>query len=269
MPWLMKAEPDTRIVKGKDVKRVAVGWCVPLSSADSGVRSHEAKNIMRDKMKLGDKVLFYHSNCKVPGVYALAEISKEGYPDCEGDMDNHPYFDAKSDQENPTWYMVSVRFVERLAYPVTLANVKSLIGLSSPPDGVAYIGTEGLKAVQSMALINRGRLSVQPVEEAAYDAIVAMGRRGGFEEPVKGKGKRVKDEAEAEPETETKSASKGKSGSNADTDKANSKPPSKKSLAETTGPTPKKTKAEPKAKTPRAEPKPRVEGSRRSSRLQK
>lgn len=72
---------------------------------------------------------------------------------------DHPYFDAKSDKESPTWYMVSVKFLERLPYPVTLANVKSLVGLKAPPEGVAYIGEGGLQAVQAMALINRGRLS--------------------------------------------------------------------------------------------------------------
>ncbi|BEJ13687.1 hypothetical protein CspHIS471_0308610 [Cutaneotrichosporon sp. HIS471] len=240
MPWLMKAEPDTRIVKGKDVKFSVDDFEEMGESPWDGVRSHEAKNIMKDKIKLGDKVLFYHS------VYALAEISKEGYPDYTAWDPDHPYFDAKSDKNSPTWYMVSVTFIERLAYPVTLALVKSLIGLMEPPEGVAYIGEEGLKGLQGMALINRGRLSVQPVENAAYDAIVEMGRRGGFEEPAKGtkgKGKRAK-----EPGAEDDKPAK----------KANTKPPSMATAAP-----PNKAKAEP------TEPKPRAEGSRRSSRLKK
>ncbi|GMK56689.1 hypothetical protein CspeluHIS016_0305290 [Cutaneotrichosporon spelunceum] len=246
MPWLIKAEPDTRLVKGQDVKFSVDDFEEMGESPWDGVRNHEAKNIMRDKMKIGDKVLFYHSNCKVPGVYALAEVVREGYPDYTAWDATHPYFDARSDPEHPTWFMVTVAFRERLAHPVTLAGVKSLVGLSTPPDGVAYIGESGLRAVQGMALVNRGRLSVQPVEDEAYEAIIAMGRRGGFEEPTKGKGKRVKEEPEDHKPAESKSPSK--------------EPPPKKAKAEP------KSKAEPK---PNPESKPRIEGARRSSRLQK
>jgi len=136
---------------------------------------------MKEKMKVGDKVLFYHSNCKEPGVFALAEIAKEGYPDDTAWDPAHPYFDERSDQANPTWYMVDIRFIRRLEHPPTLALIKLLAQLSSVPDESKYIGPEGLKALKGMALVNRGRLSVQPVEDKAFEAIVLLGDKGGWE----------------------------------------------------------------------------------------
>lgn len=145
--------------------------------------------------------------------------------------------------------MVSVRFVRRLKYPVTLAFVKSLVGLAEPPEGIEYIGKDGLKAIQGMALINRGRLSwcckdsltagVQPVEQEAFDAIAALGDRGGFDDGVKVKGKRTKAEAKEE---------------GADIEKPDTKPVSKKA------------KKAPKVK---AEPAVTTVSTRRSSRLGK
>lgn len=145
------------------------------------MRNHEAKKIMREKMKLGDKVLFYHSNCKVPGVFAVAEISKEGYPDFTAWDPDHPYFDPKSKQDSPTWFMVDVRFKRRLDYPPTLALIKHLATLSNLPKEVSYIGDRGLEAIKNMSLVNRGRLSVQPVDDAAYNAIVELGTKGGWD----------------------------------------------------------------------------------------
>lgn len=177
----MKAEPDSRIVKGKDVKFSVDDFERVGVSPWDGVRNHEAKKIMREKMKLGDKVLFYHSNCKVPGVFAVAEISKEGYPDFTAWDPDHPYFDPKSKQDSPTWFMVDVRFKRRLDYPPTLALIKHLATLSNLPKEVSYIGDRGLEAIKNMSLVNRGRLSVQPVDDAAYNAIVELGTKGGWD----------------------------------------------------------------------------------------
>ncbi|WVN89788.1 uncharacterized protein L203_105018 [Cryptococcus depauperatus CBS 7841] len=181
MPWLMKAEPDSRIVKGKDV-RFSVDHFEEIGiSPWDGVRNHEVKKIMKEKMKTGDKVLFYHSNCKTPGVFALAEIAKEGYPDHTAWDQEHPYFDPKSSKESPTWFMVDVQFKDRLPHPPTLALVKQLASSSALPQEVSYIGKQGLDAIKAMALVNRGRLSVQPVEGEAYDAIVKLGMQGGWD----------------------------------------------------------------------------------------
>lgn len=72
---------------------------------------------------------------------------------------SHPYYDPKTDPESPTWYMVDVTFKERLPYPPTLALIKYLAGCSDLPGNVRYIGTDGLKAIKGMQLVNRGRLS--------------------------------------------------------------------------------------------------------------
>ncbi|KAL7422964.1 hypothetical protein Q5752_002262 [Cryptotrichosporon argae] len=213
MPWLMKAEPDSRIVKGKDVKFSVDDFEALGTSPWDGVRNHEAKNIMKDKMKLGDQVLFYHSNCKVPGVYAIAEVAQEGYPDHTAWDPAHPYYDPKSTEASPTWYMVSVRFKRRLANPVTLAGIKALVSHPAPPAAVGYIGADGLGAIRRMALVNRGRLSVQPVEQDAFEAIVALGETGGLEEPAATGKKRKADDgvgqAEETVDTKAKRTAKG------------------------------------------------------------
>ncbi|WVQ70798.1 hypothetical protein IAR50_000320 [Cryptococcus sp. DSM 104548] len=181
MPWLMKAEPDSRIVKGKDVKFSVDDFEKIGVSPWDGVRNHEAKKIMKELMKKGDKVLFYHSNCKTPGVFAVAEVVKEGFPDYTAWDPTHPYYDPKSSKESPTWYMVEVKFHHRLAHPPTLALIKNIAAQSNLPSETAYIGQEGLDAIKAMALVNRGRLSVQPVEDTAYEAIVKLGTQGGWD----------------------------------------------------------------------------------------
>jgi protein phosphatase-4 regulatory subunit 3 len=147
--------------------------------------------------------------------------------------------------------MVNVKFVRCLEHPVTLAFVKSLLGLSSPPAGIEYIGAKGLKGIQGMALVNRGRLSVQPVEEDAYDAIVALGEKGGWDEDAVGK-KPAKAKAAKAPT----SASKRKAEDSDGDDGA-------ASTKKTTAKAEPKPKAEAKSK---ARPKPITEGTRRSSR---
>ncbi|RXK41056.1 hypothetical protein M231_01687 [Tremella mesenterica] len=192
MPWLMKAEPDSRIVKGKDVKFSVDDFEALGTSQWDGVRNHEAKNIMKDRMKVGDEVLFYHS------IFALAEIVREGYPDYTAwDLD-HPYYDPKTDKEKPTWYMVDVKFRSRLLHPPTLALIKHLASSTSLPSEVEYIGSEGLEAIKEMQLVNRGRLSVQPVTDKAYEVVRLLGERGGWEDLGQGskgsKGRKVQRE---------------------------------------------------------------------------
>ncbi|KAJ2962002.1 hypothetical protein NQZ79_g2753 [Umbelopsis isabellina] len=181
--WLMKAEPDSRIVKDKDVKfsiddlkdmpnSLIVGIIAFSTSQWDGVRNFEARNIMRDRMKIGNKVLFYHSNCKTPGVAGIAEVVREGYEDsiylANKDTafdEKHPYYDPKSDKSNPKWFMVEllnslnnvdVKFVRKLKRLVPLKELQSYPQLSE------------------MALIKRGRLSVQPVTEEEYNFILSQ-----------------------------------------------------------------------------------------------
>src|SRR3954465_4879026 len=104
--WLMKGEPGASSID--DLERDGVTtW--------EGVRNFQARNSMRDDMKVGDGVLFYASNAEPSGGTGLAEISRAAYPAPYAFQKGHKYFDPKSDPENPTWVMVDLRFVEKFA----------------------------------------------------------------------------------------------------------------------------------------------------------
>ena len=115
----------------------------------------------------------------------------------------HPYYDPKTKESDPTWFMVDVAYRSHVKHPVTLSLLKSIATAQNLPSCVEYIGQDGFKGIRDMALVNRGRLSefqamirnqpvvhvvlspvtgVQPVETAAYDAILLLAERGGFEE---------------------------------------------------------------------------------------
>ncbi|PIA16426.1 DUF55-domain-containing protein [Coemansia reversa NRRL 1564] len=156
--WLMKAEPDSRIVKGVDVK-FSIDDLQAMKDSTSpwdGVRNYEARNIMRDKMRAGDKALFYHSNCKEPGIAGIITIVRCGYPDYTAFDINHPYYDPKSDKSSPKWYMVDVKFERKFGKVLALNDLKQHVQL------------------EEMSLIKRGRLSVQPVRNSEYDYIVSL-----------------------------------------------------------------------------------------------
>jgi len=136
------------------------------------------------------------------------------------DDSEHPYFDPKTIKEEPTWYMVSVKFLSRLPHPPSLALVKYLASSSTLPDEVKYVGEGGYKAVKEMQLVNRGRLSesrlllsmiragklmvgVQPVTEEAYEAVVQLGTKGEWEGLVVKPGKAKTAKAKDEPADET------------------------------------------------------------------
>ncbi|KAK9899613.1 DUF55-domain-containing protein [Cystobasidium minutum MCA 4210] len=179
--WLMKAEPDTRMVKGVDV-------AFPIDKLESmktspwdGVRNSLAKRYMKEQMKLGDKILFYHSNTKMPGVAGLAEVCKESYPDHTAWDPTHPYYDASTKQDKPTWYMVDVMFISKMKNFVPLSLYKYLATQQHPPKELPYLTQEHLDAIKAMPLITRGRLSVQEASKLAYEATVLMGENGGFE----------------------------------------------------------------------------------------
>ena len=151
MIWLMKSEPD--VYSLDDLKR-AKG----KTTLWEGVRNYQARNFMRDSMKKGDTVLFYHSNCKEPGIVGLAEIaSKSAYPDPTQFDPKSKYYDPKSDQENPRWIVVDVRYRKTLKHPVTLKEIKEH------------------PVLKNMKVAQRGmRLSIQPVEEKHYEIILGM-----------------------------------------------------------------------------------------------
>ena len=113
--WLMKSEPEDFSIG--DLERVGTEpW--------TGVRNYQARNFMRDGMRVGDGVLFYHSNCDVPGIYGVAEVASDAYPDPTQFKRKSKYFDPKATPEEPRWMLVDVGFVRRLDAPVTLAAIR-------------------------------------------------------------------------------------------------------------------------------------------------
>ena len=124
-----------------------------------GVRNFQARNMIRDEMKEGDKVLFYASNADPSGVTGVAEISRAAYPDRFATKKGHTYFDPKSTVENPIWYMVDIGFVEKFPEIVPLDTLKETPGL------------------EEMGVIRKGnRLSIQPVTKKEFDIVVKLGR---------------------------------------------------------------------------------------------
>lgn len=124
-----------------------------------GVRNYQARNLMRDRMKVGDLVLFYHSNANPPGVVGLAEVVSEAYPDHTSWEPDSGHFDPKSTPESPRWFMVDIAHVETFPRAVSLAELREEPELAS------------------MVLLNRSRLSVQPVDPSHFELIVRMARQ--------------------------------------------------------------------------------------------
>tara|TARA_R100000687_G_scaffold81441_1_gene78481 strand:+ start:58 stop:501 length:444 start_codon:yes stop_codon:yes gene_type:complete len=122
-----------------------------------GVRNYQARNFMRDDMKKGDQVLFYHSSCAEPGVVGVARVVKEAYPDATAFDPESKYFDPKSDPDKPRWFMVDIQLVRKLKRVITLAELKQ-----NPQ-------------LEGMRLLARGnRLSVMPVEKEHFDTVLSM-----------------------------------------------------------------------------------------------
>jgi len=148
--WLMKSEPD---VFGIDHLASRPGQ----TEHWDGVRNYQARNMLRDQMRVGDQVFFYHSNCKVPGIVGIAEIVRAGYPDHTARNPDGKYYDPKSTAEKPIWYMVDVRLVRKLKRTISLEELKQRPELAEMP------------------LVRRGnRLSVMPVRAQEWEAILAL-----------------------------------------------------------------------------------------------
>lgn len=144
--WLFKTEPTSYSID--DLKR-------DKKTAWTGVRNFQARNMLRDDVKKGDLVIFYHSSCDVPGAYGIAEVVKSGYPD-ETQFDTESkYYDPKAKQEKPQWFVVDIKCIEKLPNPVALADMRI--------DPV----------FKDMALLRPGqRLSLFPISKKHFDTIV-------------------------------------------------------------------------------------------------
>ncbi len=148
--WLMKSEPSAYSLD--DLERDGrTHW--------DGVRNFKARNLMKE-MEVGDGVLFYHSMKRPPGIAGTARVCRTAYPDFTQFDPDEKYFDPRVKPEKPWWYMVDIEFVSRFPREIPLPLLRTL------PE------------IEGMALLKRGqRLSVQPVTEAEWDFLVALGQR--------------------------------------------------------------------------------------------
>ncbi len=149
--WLMKNEPEDYSID--DLERFGIDhW--------DGIRNYQVRNFMRDEMSVGDQAFFYHSNCKVPGIYGMMEVVTEAYPDHTAWDPDEKYHDARSTPELPVWLMVDVKFVCKFENPVTLKELRSYPELSD------------------MRILQRGnRLSVTPLSTEHWNFILELTNR--------------------------------------------------------------------------------------------
>jgi predicted RNA-binding protein with PUA-like domain len=148
--WLLKTEPGCFSFQDlKNRPNMTEPW--------DGVRNFQARNLLRDSIKAGDLVLFYHSNIPRPAVVGLATVVREGYPDTTALDPAGEHFDPRSSAANPIWYMVDVRYLKEMTRPVSLEEIKATPFLADMP------------------LVNRSRLSVQPVTPEQWEIILTMG----------------------------------------------------------------------------------------------
>jgi predicted RNA-binding protein with PUA-like domain len=148
--WLVKSEPDVFSIDDlENAEKQTTMW--------EGVRNYQARNLMRDEMKKGDLVIFYHSNAKPPGAAGTATVTREAYPDPYQFDARSKYFDPASKEDDPRWFLVDVTFRSKFARLVSLDEIKAH------------------PALGDMVLVKRSRLSVQPVEPEAFRIIERLG----------------------------------------------------------------------------------------------
>ncbi len=148
--WLFKSEPNcfsfADLMTAPDR---TTGW--------DGVRNYQARNLLRDEVRVGDGVLFYHSGADPPAIAGVAEVVREGHPDPSAFDPTAPHYDPKSDPARPSWFQVSIRAVRAIDPPIGLPRLRTIAALSG------------------MELLRKGsRLSIQPVAADEWDAILAL-----------------------------------------------------------------------------------------------
>ena len=148
--WLMKSEPESFSIDDlQNRPQQTEHW--------DGVRNYQARDMLRDAMKIGDQVFFYHSNCAEPGIVGIAQVVRESYPDFTAFDPENIHFDPKSQPDKPTWFMVDVQFVKKLSRTISLKELKLQT------------------ALDDLALVRRGnRLSIMPVSEQQWQFILGL-----------------------------------------------------------------------------------------------
>jgi predicted RNA-binding protein with PUA-like domain len=147
--WLMKSEPSEFSV---DDLAAAPG----KTTAWFGVRNYQARNFMRDQMRVGDKAFFYHSNCEEPGIAGIAEVCKLAYPDATQYDRKSKYYDPKATSQNPRWFNVDVRLIRK----IHLVSIKKL---------------RSHRELENMRVLQKGsRLSITPVDPREWEFITRV-----------------------------------------------------------------------------------------------
>jgi len=149
--WLFKSEPSEFSIQDlAKAKRKTTFW--------DGVRNYQARNFLRDEIKVGDRVLYYHSNADPSAVVGVAKVVREGYPDHTAWDPNDKHYDEKSSADNPRWFMVDIQLETIFKRPLPLPELREI------------------KSLKNMELLRKGsRLSVQPVRKSEFDRIVKLG----------------------------------------------------------------------------------------------
>ena len=149
--WLFKSEPSEFSIQDlAKAKRKTTFW--------DGVRNYQARNFLRDEIKIGDRVLYYHSNADPSAVVGVAKVVREGYPDPTAWDPNDKHYDEKSSADNPRWFMVDIQLETIFKRPLPLPELREI------------------KSLKNMELLRKGsRLSVQPVRKSEFDRIVKLG----------------------------------------------------------------------------------------------
>lgn len=150
--WLIKSEPELFSIDDLiNSENQTTFW--------DGVRNYQARNYIRDEMKIGDKVIFYHSNSEPPSAVGICKVVRETYPDFTAFDSDNPHYDPKSKKETPTWFMVDVKLVKKFSRFVSLDEMREN------------------KKLQNMKLLQKGnRLSVMPLTKEEFDEIKKLAK---------------------------------------------------------------------------------------------
>jgi predicted RNA-binding protein with PUA-like domain len=150
--WLLKTEPSAFSLEDLEAApKQTASW--------DGVRNYQARNFLRDDVKVGDKAGLYYSSCAVPGIVAIMTVTRAGYPDSSAFDRKNSHFDAASTKENPRWFMIDVQLERKLKRVITLAELRTHAG----------------GALKNMRLLMPGnRLSVMPVSAAEWRFILKL-----------------------------------------------------------------------------------------------
>lgn len=148
--WLLKTEPESFSIHD-------LADCPNKTTSWDGVRNYQARNFMRDEMRVGDRVLFYHSSADPPSIVGTAVVVREAYPDHTAWKRGDHHFDPKATPDNPIWQMVDIKLDEIFIHPLPLDRLRKVA------------------ALKQMELLRRGsRLSVQPVKKSEFDAVLKL-----------------------------------------------------------------------------------------------